>query len=168
MVSRRVLLLACLAFAACARTTMKASVADRLGAGGEMGEMDFWDELARERAVTNHDAIRALLLSAGKEAASWEERVKLARERAWVTGAGDPSPDETARVGWIARAVCLECGIKGGVTMRVFGPHPRYAARELAYRGWLPPMSSWQTLSGLKLIALLSQAEEFRSGKEGL
>jgi hypothetical protein len=42
----------------------------------------------------------------------------------------------------------------------VFGPVPRYAVRELAYRGYLPESSEAQAISGLRLIALLSKVEK--------
>ena len=73
-------------------------------------------------------------------------------------------PQETARVGWIAKAVCIETGIKGGVTMRTFGASERYAVHELNYRRWLANMTAQQSMSGMQLIALLGEAEDFVTG----
>jgi hypothetical protein len=150
---------------ACARTTMKGSVADRHGAAGETAELDFWDELSRQRAVTNHDALHALLLMAGKPGQrGFSEKLRLAEERGWLPSGSGLQPNETAEAGWIARAVCLELGIDGGLSMRVTRSHPRYALRELIDRGMLPELSTRQSVTGLQLIALVSEAEDVRVG----
>jgi hypothetical protein len=48
--------------------------------------------------------------------------------------------------------------------MRLAGPAPRYAVRELNYREWLPNMSPDQAISGMQLISLLSSVEDERKG----
>jgi len=164
MASRLALLL--LFLAACARTTLQASVVDEHGGTDEFAEMDFWDGLAEADLVSNHDALHALLLYYGDAGASsdFPSRLAAARERGWVDPERPLPENETARVGWIARAVCLEAGIEGGLTMRVFGPSERYSLRELNYLGWLPNMSRHQAVSGPQLIALLSRAEDYVAG----
>jgi hypothetical protein len=138
-------------------------VADEHGGTGEFAEMDFWDGLATARAVSNHDALHALLLSfAAPTEGGFAARLAEAKKRGWVEE--DLVANETAKVGWIARAVCIEAGIKGGLTMRVAGPAPRYAVRELNYREWLPNMSPDQAISGMQLISLLSSVEDERKG----
>lgn len=157
----RSLLALLLLLTACARTTLKSSVAETHTGTDATSELDFWDGLAKCPAVSNTDALHALLLSTAQSGATHEERVKAARAREWIGTEALPA-NETARVGWVARAICLECKIKGGVNMRLFHSPPRYAVRELNYRGWLPNMSEQQTISGLQLIALLGKAEDYR------
>jgi hypothetical protein len=60
----------------------------------------------------------------------------------------------------------MQARIKGGATMRIVGPKERYALKELNAMGWLPDMTTGQTISGAQLIAVLSRAEERLSGKE--
>lgn len=161
MASRLLLLLALLA--ACGRTTMQASVVDAHGERDEFAEMDFWDGLAETRAVTNHDALHALMLSFELPGAdNFAARLAAAKERRWI--AKDLAANETARVGWIAKAVCLEAGIQGGLTMRLLGARERYALKELNHRGWLPNMSTNQAISGLQLITLLTKVEDAQAG----
>lgn len=161
MVSRTIVLLALVFGAGCARTTLKASLVNEYGTRDEFVEMDFWDGLAEQRVVTNHDALHALVLSFTKSnPASYEERLDLAHKRGWIKAEDIPPANESARVGWIAKAVCLECDIKGGLTMRLLGAHERYAVNELNSLGWLPNMSRNQAISGLQLVALLSNAED--------
>ncbi|MBI1849392.1 MAG: hypothetical protein HYR85_03505 [Planctomycetes bacterium] len=147
----------------CARTLVQHSSADAHTRLDATSELDFWDELAQAPAVSNRDALHAIaleykLLGTGAEP-NFESELRLARERNWVSGSDELVSSETASVGWIARAVCLESGIDGGLTMRLVGPVPRYAVRELAYLGFIPQTSEWQPISGLRLIALLSKAE---------
>jgi len=162
MASRR-LLLALLLAAACSRTTFRDSAADRLAA--PESELDFWDALAERRAVTNSDALHALLLYAGSPGTGFEERLRSARAKGWVAEGAALPAQESAEAGLVARAVCMEFGVRGGLTMRLFGPSRRYALKELAYLGWLPEMGEGQALSGLQLIALLSAADDHRKGR---
>jgi hypothetical protein len=159
----RAAFLALLLVAACARSTLQSSIADTHGGTKPTEEMDFWDGVAVAPAVSNRDVIHALLLSYGKQAqgasSDWATELKAARQRDWVS-ADDLHPSETARVGLVARVVCIEAGIKGGATMRLLGPTERYAVKELNYMGWLNDMTTGQTLSGAQLIAILSKAEE--------
>jgi hypothetical protein len=169
MDSRTVLCCALLA-AACSRTTLQSSVADVHGGTKPTEEMDFWDGIAVTPAVSNRDAIHALMLSfvpkARGERSDWETELKGAEQRGWISADDATKPNETARVGMIARVVCKETDIRGGATMRVFGPVERYALKELNHMGWLPEMTSSQSISGAQLIALLSKAEDRRRGRE--
>jgi hypothetical protein len=158
-------LLVLLLFGACARATLQGSVADDHGGAGATAEMDFWDGLASVPQVSNHDALHALLLSFGGGAEEgYEAQVAAARKRGWVAADEELPRNETARVGWIAKAVCIEAGIEGGLTMRVLGPKERYAVMELNYLGWLPDLSTRQSVSGGQLVALLCRAEDHRTG----
>jgi hypothetical protein len=126
--------------------------------------MDFWDGLAAQPALSNRDAVHALLLSFGGQAkganSDWATELKAAQQRGWIAGDADPKAEETARVGMVARAICLETKIKGGATMQLFGPSERYAVKELNYMRWLPDMSPGQSISGGQILAVLSKAED--------
>ena len=153
--------------AACARTKVEHAHSAKHPGTDEFAEMDFWDALAKERAVCNRDALHALLLSFGAEPGKDDAAaLATAKQRGWVSQKEDLVPLETARVGWIAKAVCIETKIKGGVTMRVFGPRERYAVNELNYREWLANMTPNQAISGIQLIALLGSAEDHTGGGE--
>lgn len=166
----RTLLCCVLVAAACGRTTLQSSVADRHGGAKPTEEMDFWDGLAVTPAVSNRDAIHALMLSFGQrargESADWETELKNAEQRGWIGADEAIKANETARVGMIARIVCSESDIRGGATMRVFGPVERYAVKELNHMGWLPDMTPGQSISGAQLIAVLSKAEDHRKGQK--
>ncbi|TVQ55186.1 MAG: hypothetical protein EA377_03930 [Phycisphaerales bacterium] len=145
------------------RTTAESSVVDSYATPDD--ELDFLDALERRRVVTNHDAIHALLMAAEPEAhedlpTDYESRVNRARQRGWVKEDAELPPNESATVGMIAVAVCDMLEIKGGLTMRVFGPSPRYATRELIFRQILPRRTDNQSMTGLEFIDLLSRVQE--------
>jgi hypothetical protein len=152
-----------LLLASCARTTMQSSVADEHGGVDEFAELDFWDGLAEVRTVTNRDAVHALLLSTGhaRPEGDYAAEVGVARERGWVPEDWDRPANETARVGWIAKAICKEYEIRGGVNMRIFGPRRRFAVNELVWLGLLPQHGTGEALGGLELISLLSNVEDY-------
>jgi len=163
-------LLGLLLAAACSRTTLQSTVADQYGGADATAEMDFWDGLAVLPAVSNRDVVHALLLSFGRQAkgasSDWKTELKAARQRGWIASDADPVPEETARVGMIARVICMEAKIKGGATMRVLGPTERYAVKELNHMSWLPDLSPGHSISGGQLLAVLSKAEDRLSGRQ--
>ena len=127
--------------------------------------MDFWDAVAKVNAVSNHDALHALLLTFEVETGThYLARVEAAKSRGWIGRKEELPERETARVGWVAKVVCIETKIKGGATMRVFGPSERYAVHELNHRRWLADMTAQQSITGMQLIALLGEAEDHLTG----
>ncbi len=160
----------CLLAASCSRSTLQSSVADQYGGADATQEMDFWDGLAVLPAVSNRDVVHALLLSFGRQPkgarSDWTTELKAAQQRGWIAADADPMPGETARVGMVARVICIEAKIEGGATMRLLGPTERYAVKELNHMRWLPDMSSGQSISGGQLLAVLSKAEDRLSARE--
>lgn len=176
--------LACtLLIGGCTRTLLEASVADAHSGTDATAELDFWDGLAMQHAASNRDALHALLLTfhllpdaaaesedeegeAGDAAspAGFEAELQIARQRGWFAEDEEPMPNETGQAGWIARAICIEAGIEGGVNMRLFGPIPRYALRELEWEGLMDRKSENQALSGIELMATIGRVQDRRTG----
>jgi hypothetical protein len=52
--------------------------------------------------------------------------------------------------------------IKGGLIMRLVGPAPRYAVRELEYKNVFPPSAPFQTFAGAELLDVISRAEDYQ------
>lgn len=51
--------------------------------------------------------------------------------------------------------------IKGGITMRIFGPSERYALKELAFMNMMDGGMTGRYVTGRELIAILSRADEY-------
>jgi hypothetical protein len=76
--------------------------------------------------------------------------------------------DAAVQRGTVAVAMCQTLGIKGGLTMRVldpvFGTIPRYAVRELQFKGLMPPGSPQQTFSGNEFVGMIGRMEDYQRG----
>ncbi len=78
-------------------------------------------------------------------------------EAGWELGEAAPVDRGT-----LSYMLCKALGIKGGLTMGVFGTSRRYALRECVYLGLIPGGSTGQYLSGRELIDVLGNAEIHR------
>jgi len=148
------------------RTVLEDSAVDIHG--DYASELDYWDEVAQRRVVTNDDALYGLLLLAGADVyGDYEARLASGRERGWVASGASARKNESATVGMISMAVCDILGIQGGVTMRLLGPGPRYCTREVVYLELMPLRSEYQSLSGLEFIDLASRVEDVMVQENG-
>jgi hypothetical protein len=143
------------------RTIAESSAVDAYP--GIDNELDFWDELATRRVVTNNDALHGLILLAMDDdpADSYGFRVNAARQWGWMKANKlPPDKNESATVGMIAMAICDILNIEGGLTMSILGASPRYCTRELVFEEILPPRTDRQSMTGLEFIDLVSRVED--------
>ncbi len=160
-----ILLLASAGMVGCARTVLESSAVDDWP--GNEAELEYLEALETQRVVTNHDALHGLLLLAdgADPHETYEQRLADARQRGWLARDAAPEANESAAIGMMAVAACDILAIKGGLTMRLLGPSPRYCTRELIFLDILPPRTEHQSLSGLEFIDLLGRIED-RLGEE--
>jgi len=141
----------------CERQLTTTSVVERYGTPDE--EVEFFEELKDLPLVSNEDALHALfLLSDGEDHwGTYAERVAEAKRRKWVpTGFDEPST-ESAEVGWIATAGCRIAKVDGGINMRIWGPIPRYAVRELRNEGILVGKQDGMSFTGAEFVDFLTR-----------
>jgi len=86
------------------------------------------------------------------------EMVRLLNDQEIHTKQVDSAPLSR---GLLGQMICQALDIKGGLTMRVFGPRKRYAHKELVYLGIMFPGSSREYLSGKELVVTIIQAIEY-------
>ncbi|MBL0920647.1 MAG: hypothetical protein IBJ10_00805 [Phycisphaerales bacterium] len=156
-----VVALAALAAAGCGnRMIHEKSLVDDPAIRADQGE--FIDALRTTYTVTNHDALHGLFLLADSEDLfdSYEDRVATAKERGWLDARWSHPANESARIGDIARAVCVITNIRGGLTMGMIGPAPRYATRELIYLEMIPERGDQQSIRGLEYLELMLLAND--------
>lgn len=156
-------LAATLVLPGCARTMVTQRARTDYAPTDSLAEMEFWYTLPGRVAVSNDEALHALVLleNSGHIPRGYEERVAHAKASGWVPESWDEPAEAAVQRGMLARAIVQVCGIKGGVIMRVFGPVPRYALRELIYLGIMPPSTENQTISGLDFLAVISKAQDY-------
>lgn len=165
---RRVLaaLAVVLAAAACERSRVEDSAIDRFPASKD--ELEFLEALDKQMVVTNDDALHGLIAFAdGTDLSTgYEGRVEVAKRKQWIPESWNRPADESAQVGWMSVAGCRILNIKGGLTMRLTGPTPRYATKELVFMDVLPLRTENQSLSGREFVDYLNRLNRFqRDGK---
>lgn len=119
-------------------------------------------------AVTNNDALHAFfLLQDGEDPhADYAARRREAQRRGWMRHDASELPNAAAKVGWMATAGCVVMQVKGGLSMAVLGPTPRYATRELVYMEVLPLRTENQILSGGEFVDYINRLERLAGGKQ--
>jgi hypothetical protein len=165
------LLLAALAAGGC-QSVHVAPIAAKAGpttvavANTPAGQLDFWYALNDQPLASNDDAFHALLLNFdGKDdSADYAARVQTLKSRGWIDRNFAEAGDRAVRRGTVAQALVTALKFKGGLTMRLFGSSPRYALRELQFRGLLPDTSENQVFTGGELVGVIGKVEDFRTG----
>ena len=125
--------------------------------------LDFWDALESQAVTTNEDALHGLILltNTDQELGTWDEQVQYAYDRGWIAeGTDPPPPQESAQMGFIAVCVCDVLNVRGGLSMQLLGPTPRYCTRELVHMGLLPGITEHEALTGAEFTALLASVEQ--------
>jgi hypothetical protein len=127
-------------------------------------QMEFWHRLPEQRVASNDDAMHALLLfvDGSDPAADYDARVETLKQRNMLPADFNGTPKQAVKRGTVAVALARALQIKGGLTMRLFGPSPRYAVRELQYMNLFPPSSPQQTFSGQELLGIIGRAEDYQ------
>ncbi|MFO0782299.1 MAG: hypothetical protein U0636_01260 [Phycisphaerales bacterium] len=89
-------------------------------------ELDYLDALNGQVVVTNDDAMHGLILFAdGSDLSTdYAGRVKVAKEKGWISSGWDRPANESATVGWMAVAGCKITGIEGGCPCASSDPPP--------------------------------------------
>ncbi len=160
---RWVLLAAAFAVIGCERTRVSEPLATDYGEEATEADMQFWHGLADRSVVTNNGAFHALIAldKGGDPTDSYEARVEHLKKKGFLPEGFDRPANEAVRRGTVARILAPMLDIKGGVTMRLVGAHPRYALRALEHRDIMPPSSAQQALKGIEFVGIMAKAEDY-------
>jgi hypothetical protein len=153
------LALALLALVGCKPYVMSSSAVDTYPKADQ--EIDFLGAVEKMPAVTNNDALHAfLLLQDGDDSsADYAARVQQGVQRGWLPAGHGKLANEAARVGWMATAGCVVMDVRGGLSMRILGPVPRYATKELVFMEILPLRTENQVLTGAEFVDYLNRLQ---------
>jgi len=134
-----------------------------LVAGSAHADTSFFRSLLKKDRATFADACRimAMLHSKSRDAAGFKQDLRVLR-KAGVAPVKIMKPKgEPVTVGEVSFMLCKTLGIKGGLTMRVFGTSKRYAYRECVHLGLVPNVSQRRYVSGEELVGIAGLAEEY-------
>jgi hypothetical protein len=126
-------------------------------------QLEFWHSLAEQRIACNDDVFHGLLLYLDKTDpnADYATRVAALRRRGLLADSFARPGDEAVSRGQLAEMLARALHIKGGVTMMVFGPSPRYALREMYYMNLFPPSTPNQTFSGAEFVGIMGKIDDY-------
>lgn len=143
--------------AACDRQMVDVSVTQRYPRPEQ--ELDHAEQLERQPVTSNDDMLHGfLMLTDGEDPwTTYAQRVMEARRREWVPEDWDEPAVESAAVGRMASIAVRIAKIRGGLSMMIIGPVPRYALKELTYMDILPARTENQSLSGLEFVDFLNR-----------
>jgi hypothetical protein len=147
----------------CQRTRVAETLDASIAQGTDASDLEFWHSLSGRSAVTNNEGLHGVLvLSDGKDPTlTWDERLALLKERAWVVDGFDAPGDATIERGTLAKALCHALGIEGGVMMRLTHRAPRYALRELAFLRVMASTTDNQVVNGRDYLGIMGKAQDY-------
>jgi hypothetical protein len=158
----------CALLAGCQTANVKQTVVSQFGGIDADAQLDFWHTLAEQPVTSNDDAFHGLLLFLDGQdlSGTYEQRVSELKRRKMLPSGFDAPADAAVTRGNLAVALSRALGIKGGLTMRLFGPVPRYATRELYFEGVYPWSGPYQTFSGAEYLGIIGKAEDYQRGNK--
>ena len=150
----------------CRTTRVADPLTNRFGGNDPDMQMEFWHNLADRPITCNDEAFHGLLLylDGDDPTTTYDERIELMKRRRMLPWRFKEGPDQALQRGTLAVAITRSLEIKGGLVMRITGPTPRYATRELQYMGLYPPSSPNQTFSGSEFLGIMGKIEDYQLG----
>ena len=160
---------ASLAIAGCQSARVERPITRELGGNDPGEQLEFWDRLADQPVTSNDDAFHGLLmfLDGDDPAEDYDGRVRALRSRKMLPANFARPAEQAVDRGTLAVAIVRALKIDGGLMLRLFGPHPRYAVRELVFMDLYPPSSPNQTFSGAEFLGIIGKIEDYQR-REGI
>ncbi|HTW94008.1 MAG TPA: hypothetical protein VMD30_04380 [Tepidisphaeraceae bacterium] len=156
-------------FAGCQPAMVKQSVDSKLGGSSPDDQIEFWHTLNDQPITSNDDGMHGLLLYFDNQdtQADYSGRVTQMKKDGLLPSDFHAPANEALQRGIMAYALVKGLHIKGGWVMLVFGPSPRYALRELEFRGLFPHSSPQQPLSGAEFVGIIGRIQDYQTGESG-
>ncbi len=126
----------------------------------------FFRVLAAKPNATMEDAVKAIYMLNVKESLSekmtFTEICDILLQKKLIKRSYAKDPDRLVNRGQMAYMICKAIGIKGGLTMRLFGVSERYGYRECVYLGLIPAGTRADKISGSEMLGILAHAMDYR------
>lgn len=148
----------------CQTARVERPLARELGGNDPNEQLEFWDRLAEQPVTSNDDAFHGLLmfLDGDDPAEDYAGRVRELKSRRMLPAKFNQTAERAVDRGTLAVAILKALNIRGGLTMRLLGPSPRYAVRELVFMELYPPSSPNQTFSGVEFLGIIGKLEDYQ------
>jgi len=124
---------------------------------------EFLDRMSSRATVTEAEALEGIRLVLQKEdKVSFAKAIDELQADGIVSKQWRFKADGHATKGLVAYMVYKVCNIPGGLTLTVFGPSRRYCLKELQFRGLMGEGLSYNTVTGMEFVSVLTRADEYR------
>lgn len=152
----------------CSVATVDEPLTKTLSGNDRASQMEFWHSLYDQPVTSTDDAFHALLLFSDEQdpAEDYGDRVRLFQKRGWIPDNFATPANQAITRGTVAVILTKLLNIKGGLTIKMIGNHPRYAVRELRFVGLYPPSSPHQTFTGVQFASLMGRVEDYQRTPE--
>ncbi len=132
-------------------------------------DADFFMNLAYKDVASLGDGYRAVALlqkPGSTEVMPTAQARDLLVERNAVPRSWDAGGEKPLTKGELAYMICQSLEIKGGVTMRVFGPSQRYCLFEAAYQELMLGGATDQYVTGGELVSTIDRADRYLQNRQ--
>jgi hypothetical protein len=136
-------------------------------AGNDPGaQIEFWHSLNDQTVASNDEVFHGILLfTDGKDdSKDYAGRVATLKARKMLPWGFDEPAERAVSRGTTAVAIVQMLKIRGGLTMSLLGPIPRYSVRELIFMNLFPPGSAQQTFTGAEFVGIIGRVEDYQRG----
>jgi hypothetical protein len=150
----------------CRTAAVPDSLLPTFGGNDATAQLDYWHELAVKPLISNDEALHGLLLylDDADAATSYDQRVTTLKSRHLLPANFNQPADQALTRGTLAVPIAKILNYKGGLTVHLTGFSPRYATRELEYRGVYPPSSENQIFTGAEFVGVIGKVQDERAG----
>jgi hypothetical protein len=152
----------------CQTAHVQQPLTGELGGNDPNEQLEFWHRLANAPVTSNDDAFHGLLLflDGDDPATDYASRVQTLKSRKMLPGNFNQPAGQAVERGTLAVALVKALDIKGGLVLRLLGPNPRYAVRELVFMELYPQSSPRQTFSGAEFLGIIGKVEDYQREQE--
>ncbi len=167
---RRLITLSIILFSlsGCARTVVENPQNTNYSPDDLNARLDFWHNLDSRSAITNDEAMHAILILADDTdpTSTYQERIAELQRRGWLREDFDEPPDIAVQRGTLSTMIANAIDAPQGVMSMLLDRIPRYALRDLIAVGIMPSGSPLQTIDGREFLGVIAKAQDFKVMQE--
>jgi len=137
-----------------------------LGGIDLQADNSFFRVLAAKPNATMEDGVKMLyMLTTGESSTgkmTFQEICDILSRKGIIRKSYTKNKDRLLNRGQVSYMLCKALGIKGGLTMRIFGVSERYGFRECVYLKLVPPGTQWDRVTGGELLGIMARAADYQ------
>lgn len=152
----------------CARTVVENPQSTNYPPDDLNARLDFWHNLDSRSAITNDEAMHAVIILADDTdpTTTYQERVAELQRRGWLRQDFDEPPDLAVQRGTLSSMIANAIDAPQGVMSMLLDRSPRYALGDLMAIGIMPSGSALQAIDGREFLGVIAKAQDYKVMQE--